>query len=156
MWPLIAFAALPIVEIALFILVGGWIGLWPTLGLVLLAAFAGTTIIRTLGARTALNLRTAMSGVRDPSGPIADAAMMMVAAVLLIVPGFLTDLAAIALLLPPVRQLILKSVAVRVSLRGGAVGGTRETHRPDVIDGDFTDVTPAPDQPRRPSGWTQH
>jgi UPF0716 protein FxsA len=156
MWVLIALAALPIVEIALFILVGGWIGLWPTLGLVLLAAFAGTAILRTLGARTAVNLRSAMSGMRNPSGPIADAAMMMVAAVLLIVPGFLTDIAAIALLLPPLRHLILKSVTARVTLRGGPPGGEHEARRPDVIEGDFTDVTPDQGKPRRPSGWTQH
>jgi UPF0716 protein FxsA len=156
MWLLIAFAALPVIEIALFILVGGWIGLWPTLGLVLLAAFAGTTILRTLGTRVAMNMRSAMSGIRDPSGPIADAAVMMVAAMLLIVPGFLTDVIALALLLPPVRRLILRSVAGRVATGRRDPDATGETRASDVIEGDFTDVTPDPDRKHRPSGWTQH
>ena len=46
---LTAFIAVPVIEIALFIEIGGWIGLWPTIGVVIMTAFAGTTLLRLQG-----------------------------------------------------------------------------------------------------------
>ena len=51
MWLLLAFVAVPMIEIALFIRVGGLIGLWPTLAIVLLTAMAGSYLVRSQGAR---------------------------------------------------------------------------------------------------------
>jgi UPF0716 protein FxsA len=153
--------ALPLAEIALFILVGGWIGLWPTLGLTVASTLAGGWILRTQGLRTAAGLRGAMDRLADPTGPMAHGAMILLAGVLLILPGFLSDTVALALLVPPVRRLILARLAGRVTVRTTS-GFRRDPHRPDVIDGEFHEIT-AEDRiaapPRRdgpPSGWTRH
>jgi UPF0716 protein FxsA len=159
MWPVLLFVALPIAEIAAFVIVGGWIGVLGTVGLVLLAAFAGTLLLRQQGARTALSLQDAVAGMRNPSMDLADGAVVMIAALLLIVPGFLSDFAGLALLIPPLRAALLKTLASRVTVRGAGPGNNRPRYGSDVIDGEYTDVSKnaaplaAPQKP--PSGWTR-
>lgn len=63
--------ALPFIEIALFIKVGGWIGVWPTLGLVILSAVVGTAVVRAQGVQQLRRLQTAVEENRDPSDPLA-------------------------------------------------------------------------------------
>ena len=171
------FALLPIVEIALFIQVGGWIGVWATLGLVMLAAVAGVAVIRSQGTQAWIRAQRSLAEMRDPSRPLAHGMMQILAGALLIVPGFFTDIVALLLLVPPVRDLIMRRAARRV--RAGTVHmAQRETHRPPyadgVIDADYVveDAPPARnprppldlpedlsgDGPSRPgnSGWTRH
>jgi UPF0716 protein FxsA len=159
MWPLFLFIALPIAEIAAFVIVGGWIGVLGTVGLVLLSAAAGTSLLRLQGTRTALSLQQAVAGMRNPSMELADGAVVMVAALLLIVPGFLSDIAGLALLIPPLRAALLKALASRVTVHGGGKGNARPRYGSDIIDGEYTDVSQdaaplaAPQNP--PSGWTR-
>ncbi|MBA3326222.1 MAG: FxsA family protein, partial [Rhodobacteraceae bacterium] len=87
MWFFLAFLAVPILEIALFIQVGGLIGLWPTLGLVILAGVAGTALIRAQGLRALPRLRARIEAGEDPSGPLVDSALIVVAGILLLIPG---------------------------------------------------------------------
>ncbi|WP_234854534.1 FxsA family protein [Paracoccus everestensis] len=171
------FALLPIVEIALFIQVGGWIGVWATLGLVVLAAVAGVAVIRSQGTQAWIRAQRSLAEMRDPSRPLAHGMMQILAGALLIVPGFFTDFVALLLLIPPVRDLIMRRATRRV--RAGTVHmARRETHRPPyadgVIDADYVveDTPPARnprppldlpedlsgDGPSRPgnSGWTRH
>jgi UPF0716 protein FxsA len=150
---LIAFGLIPLVEIALFVIAGRWIGVWATLGLVVLAVLVGSSILRNRGLAAARGLRRF-----DGMQPIAEEALIAVAAVLLILPGFLTDIVALALLLPPLRRALIAAVAARVTVRSAGFGA-----RPadQVIDGEFIDLdTPPHDQPQRPSlgrsGWTRH
>ena len=150
---LIAFGLMPLIEIALFVIVGRWIGVWATLGLVVLAVVAGSMILRTRGLAAAQGLRR-FNGLQ----PIASEALIAVAAVLLILPGFLTDIVALALLIPPIRHALIAAVAARVTTQAGGFGA-----RPadQVIDGEFIDLdTPPQDQGPRPpigkSGWTRH
>jgi UPF0716 protein FxsA len=160
MWPLFLFVALPIAEIAAFVIVGGWIGVLGTVGLVLLSAAAGMALLRHQGARTALSLQQAVAGVRNPSIALADGAIVMIAALLLIVPGFLSDAAALALLIPPIRAAVLKAVASRVTVHAAGPRNGARRYGADVIDGEFTEVAPdatplaTPGSP--PSGWTRH
>ena len=159
MWPLFLFVALPIAEIAAFVIVGGWIGVLGTVGLVLLSAASGIFLLRLQGSRTALSLQQAVGGMRNPSMDLADGAAVMVAALLLIVPGFLSDIAGLALLIPPLRAALLKAVASRVTVQRTAPGNARPRYGSDVIDGEYTDVSQdaaalaAPQTP--PSGWTR-
>ncbi len=150
---LIAFGLIPLIEIALFVIVGRWIGVWATLGLVILAVLAGSMILRNRGLAAAQGLRRF-----DGLQPIAAEALIAVAAVLLILPGFLTDFVALLLLIPPVRSALIAAVAARVAVRARGNG-----RRPDdqVIDGEFIDLDapPGPHDPRPPigkSGWTRH
>ena len=57
MWLLLAFVAVPLIEIALFIKLGGFIGLWATLAIVVFTAFLGTWLVRNQGALAISQLR---------------------------------------------------------------------------------------------------
>lgn len=155
MWILAAFVAVPLIEIGLFIQVGGLIGLWPTLGLVLLTALAGTALVRTEGARALADLRGALSEMRDPTAPLAHGAMILLAGALLLTPGFFTDTVGILLLIPQVRARVLRAVAARVQVARFQMGPGRPD-RPEVIDGEFYEVEPENRPVRGPSGWTRH
>lgn len=156
MWLLLAFIAIPLVEIALFIQVGGAIGLWPTLAIVILTAFVGSWLVRSQGAREMQNLRTSFSDLRDPSEPLANGAMILFSGALLLTPGFFTDIVGLALLTPPVRAAIFKWAKSRVKVAEFSMGPRPQqtTERGNgVIDGEFEDITQ--DATNEPSGWTR-
>ncbi|MGL4281352.1 MAG: FxsA family protein [Albidovulum sp.] len=159
MWLLLAFIAIPLIEITLFIKVGGVIGLGWTLAIVLLTAIAGSWLVRMQGAMAMADLRTSLQELRDPREPIAHGAMILLAGALLISPGFFTDTIGILLLLRPVRSAVLRFLSRRITVEQFEFGTPprREPHRPDIIDGDYTEVdTPTPPERNRPSGWTRH
>jgi UPF0716 protein FxsA len=97
MWVLLAFVAVPLIEIGLFIKVGGWLTLWPTLGIVLLTGIIGTFLVRQQGLKVLGELRKSMSTMRDPLSPLAHGAMILFAGALLLTPGFFTDAVGFAL-----------------------------------------------------------
>ena len=107
---------LPIVEIAIFIKVGQTIGLFPTLALIIGAALLGGFLLRQQGLSVLTQLRGNVSAGRMPGRTIADAMMIGVAALFLVLPGFLSDVVALALLVPPVRGWIYAALARRVTV----------------------------------------
>jgi UPF0716 protein FxsA len=157
MWLLVPFIAVPLVEIALFIQIGGWIGLWPTLLIVVLTAIAGTFLVRQQGLRAISDLRGSFSALRDPTEPLAHGAMILIAGALLLTPGFFTDTVGFALLFPPVRSAVYRWLRSRVKVETFSYGEADEPRRgrPEVIDGEYYDVT-EPRESRSPSGWTRH
>lgn len=174
MWLLLAFIAVPLIEIGLFIEVGGLIGLWPTLAIVLATALAGSWLVRRQGAAALMRLRGSLHELRDPTAPIADGAMIILAGALLLTPGFFTDTIGILLLVPAVRAGVLRLLAARIEVARFTPGGTghRPGWGPETIEGDCTEIDPAaedpatgmadaapdgaPARPRQPSGWTRH
>lgn len=110
------FLALPLVEIAMFIVVGRAIGVFPTLALVLLAAVLGFTLLRRQGLGVLNRMRTNMGGGTVPGQALFDGMLLGVAAVLLIIPGFVGDIFALALLLPAVRAQIYKWLTRNVTV----------------------------------------
>lgn len=159
MWALLALIAIPVIEIALFIQVGAWIGVWPTIGLVFLAAFGGVALVRAHGTRALAAAQAAMQRGEDPGEHVLGAALMLVAAGLFITPGFFTDIAALALLLPPVRSMIYRAIRSRMRLRATTIVSGYRAQAPQdavVIDGDFEDVTPSKRPTHETSGWTRH
>lgn len=156
MWLLGVFLVVPLIEIALFVQVGGLIGLWPTLGIVLLTAIAGTWLIRWQGASTLAEIRLSMRELRDPTAPLANGAMILMAGALLLAPGFFTDTLGLLLLLPAVRTYILRRIAAQVrvvSASGPIRKPAHDAHRPEVIDGDYEVIEPGK---TGNSGWTRH
>jgi UPF0716 protein FxsA len=158
MWLFLAFLLVPLIEIALFIQVGGWIGLWPTLAIVVATAIAGTALVRSQGALALAQLRSSFDTLRDPTEPLAHGAMILFSGALLLTPGFFTDAVGFALLVPGVRSWVLREVKKRVEMQSVVMGGRAPPHRPprprdDVIDGSYT-VDDDDDTPRGPSGWT--
>ncbi len=156
MWLFLAFLSVPLIEIALFIQIGGAIGLWSTLGIVILTAVLGTFLVRTQGALALNNLRTSFGTLSDPSEPLAHGAMILVSGALLLTPGFFTDAVGFALLVPAVRSSVFRYLKSRIKVQSFEMGGAprRETHNPDIIDGEFEEVPR--DQNAPPSGWTKH
>jgi UPF0716 protein FxsA len=154
MWLFGLFIAVPLIEIALFVVVGGWLTLWPTLALVVLSAMLGSWVIRRQGRVAGLELQRAMSEMRDPGRPLAEGAMVVLAGVLLVLPGFLTDSLGLLLLIPLVRRALLARMAARiVSVRGRAEW--RDPATGDTIETEYHEVDPD----RKPlpgrSGWTR-
>jgi UPF0716 protein FxsA len=111
---IIAVLLVPFVEIALLIKVGQTIGLWSTLLLLIAATALGAVLLRLQGLSIIGQMRASVSTGRVPGRTVADAMMIGFAALLLVLPGFLSDIAAIALLLPAVRTLIYRALARRV------------------------------------------
>ncbi|PUB17186.1 FxsA family protein [Yoonia sediminilitoris] len=159
MWLLIAFIAIPMIEIALFIQVGGVIGLGWTLLIVLMTAIAGSYLVRHQGLRELGNLQSSFSEMRDPTEPLANGAMILVAGALLLTPGFFTDIVGLSLLVPAVRRAAFKWVRSRVKVARFEMGpGPAQEPEPQdhVIDGEFEDVTQTKKPTHKPSQWTRH
>jgi UPF0716 protein FxsA len=158
MWLLLAFLAVPLIEIGLFIQVGGAIGLWPTLGIVVLTAVLGTWLVRTQGALAVGQLRASFSRLEDPAEPLAHAAMILISGALLLTPGFFTDAVGFALLMPPVRRAAFAWMRRRVRVERFEFGtnGPQRPHGggPDIIEGEYEEVDPSTTS--GPSGWTRH
>jgi UPF0716 protein FxsA len=154
---LLGLLALPIIEITLFIVVGGEIGVLPTLLLVILSAVVGATVVRRQGIRTLDKLQASLDTGGDPSGPLAHGALILIAGVLLMLPGFFTDAIGILLLIPPVRALLIRRGASRVTVRASTyVRPRRGPSGPvETIEADYEVVD---DGTRRQgnSGWTRH
>jgi UPF0716 protein FxsA len=101
---LIAFVVVPLIEIALLFWVGQMIGFWATLALVIVTAFLGSTLVSRQGRDTYLQVRLEMAEGIVPSRSLAHGAMILVAGVLLLTPGFMTDAVGFVLLVPQVRE----------------------------------------------------
>lgn len=179
MWVFLGFLAWPLIEIGLFVKVGGAIGLWPTLAWVLISAALGIAVLRNQGQEAALQLRGGMRGI-DPLSPLAHGVLKGLAGMLLILPGFLTDAAGLLLLLPPLRLALVALLARRMNVhaagRGFAQGTVwpqavwpdngRDPRQPAILEGEYHEIDPdagtqddrhpGPDGPRSPSGWTRH
>ena len=157
MWIPALFLLWPLAEIALFVTVGAWLGLWVTLGIVLGTGVLGVWLIRQQGLGAGEGIRRAMAARSDPAAALAEGALGLAAALLLILPGFLTDALGLLLLLPPVRRAVGASLARRagpahVVWTDAAPGRPRA---PDIIDGTWEEL-PSEERQQPPSGWTRH
>jgi len=104
-WLFILFIGLPLADLALLFRIGGELGFWPTVGVVLLTGFAGAALARWQGVRTLTRIQGELAGGRMPGDELADGAVILMAAALLVTPGFLTDLLGIFLLIPLTRRM---------------------------------------------------
>ncbi|GAU08713.1 FxsA family protein [Desulfoplanes formicivorans] len=101
----IAFAVLPVLEIYVLIHVGSLIGALNTVMLVIISAFAGAWLARTEGMQTMLRIRESMNRGIMPTNDLVDAAIILVAGLVLLTPGFITDTLGLLLLFPPTRKI---------------------------------------------------
>ncbi len=144
----------PLIEIALFVTVGSALGLGLTLLVVLGTGVLGMAILRGQGLQTAGRLRQGMASLRSPLAVAGSDALRMLAGVLLVLPGFVTDVLGLLLLVPAVRLLVMALIVRRFGV--ASMQSDQPVRRADgiIIDGEFTEV--APDELRPPSGWTRH
>lgn len=155
MWLLIAFITVPLIEIALFIQVGGAIGLWPTLGIVILTAILGTYLVRNQGLHVLSQLRSRLNEFQDPTEQLVHGAMILFSGALLLTPGFFTDAVGFALLIPSVRTSLFQAIRARVKIQGFGPASPRPQGHPDITDADYEEVEPEPRRTEGPSGWTK-
>lgn len=98
------FLAVPIIEIAVFIQVGEQVGLWNTIGVVILTAFAGTYLLRQQGLETLRRVQETLNRGELPLQAVFDGLCLLVAGALLLTPGFVTDGLGFLLFFPPFRR----------------------------------------------------
>ncbi|MCL5776642.1 FxsA family protein [Limibaculum sp. FT325] len=162
MWLFAILLIVPLIEIGLFIEIGGLIGLWPTIAIVILTAAAGTLLLRRQGLRALVELQSRLSEGRDPGAVLAHGAMILIAGVLLLTPGFFTDAVGFLLLVPPIRAALIAAAARRmtvVHVHGRRGHAPRAHPGGRTVEGEYEDVTEAEPSPRAdpgpPSGWTR-
>lgn len=155
---LILFIAIPIIEIGLFIKVGGWLGLWPTLLIVVLTALIGTYLLRLQGMAALARLQNNLQTGQSPMDPIVNGALILVAGMLLLTPGFFTDSIGLLLLIPPVRAVVIQWGAARFVNSSTVVFTNATNSRPrdtDAVEGDFVVLDEDEPETRGNSGWTK-
>lgn len=116
------FVLVPVLELMLLIRMGEWVGLWPTLALILTTGVAGAALARAEGVRVFFQFQKELASGRLPGQALSDGISVLVGGAFLVTPGILTDLAGFALLLPPTRRLI--QARVRRSLERRIRDGT--------------------------------
>ncbi|MBT8455545.1 MAG: FxsA family protein [Rhodobacteraceae bacterium] len=158
MWLFVLFLTVPLIEIALFIQIGGWIGLMPTLAIVVLTAILGTYLVRSQGAQALGKLRRSFDELRDPTEPLAHGAMILFSGALLLTPGFFTDAVGFALLVPGIRSAVYRYIRARVQVSQVHYGERpAQPYDDQTIDGEFEEIDPPTRRPnQQPSGWTRH
>ncbi|HET9771498.1 MAG TPA: FxsA family protein [Acidimicrobiia bacterium] len=119
MFPLLAvlFLAVPLAELYVLIQVGQVIGVLDTLGLLLLISIVGAWLAKREGVGVLRRMQAAMNAGRVPGVELVDGFLILLAGALMLTPGFLTDIAAILLLLPPVRAGVRRALRHRIARR---------------------------------------
>ncbi|MFD1747222.1 FxsA family protein [Rhizobium helianthi] len=108
---------LPLAEIAGFVIVGKWLGVFGTLGLIVLSSLVGIFLLRQQGLAVLRQVNEEGRNGRVPSEAIGNGAMIVFAAILLIIPGFLTDIVGILLFIPAIRSFLWRRLGQRVVVR---------------------------------------
>ncbi len=159
------FLATPILEIVLFIEIGGLIGVVPTILIVIVTAIVGSVLLRLQGIAVIRRTQYALRAGELPVDPVIDGISLLVAGALLLTPGFFTDAVGFLLFVPPFRQALARRIFAHMVRSGHVfvVGGEPEgdgrgprqpggrddkRRRPDddsVIDVDYEPVDEEPD-----------
>ncbi len=154
--------AVPVIEIGLFIEIGGWLGTWPTIGLVILTALIGSILLRQQGMAALRDVQGRLASGENPGRLLADGAMILVSGALLLTPGFFTDAIGFLLLVPGVRTALwnwgkkhIKPVQAQTftSAGGGPQASwhfqTGGAAHPDgqTVDGTYSEASSGPQRP---------
>lgn len=130
------FTLLPIVEVYLLYLVGGAMGFWPTVALVLITAGLGAFLGKREGLRVWREWREAIAAGRMPEEGVLGGVLVLIGALLLVAPGVLSDVAGLLLLFPPSRRLIAQIVQKRLEKRLATQGGGHFHYRVEMGNAD--------------------
>lgn len=148
---LLIFIAVPLAEIAVFIMVGDVIGVLPTVALVILTAVIGVALLKRQGLAALDRARRTVDAGELPVDSVIDGIALLVAGAFLLTPGLITDTAGFLLLVPAIRHGFGGWIAAKVKASGSIhvwTGGPGAPPRgggssdPGTIDGEYEDVTP--------------
>lgn len=147
------FVLMPIVEIAVLIQVGGAIGGWTTIGIVILTAVIGTVMLRQQGMATLGKAQQRMAAGEMPAQQMLEGLLLLIGGILLLTPGFITDFFGFCTLFPWSREFLAKKLASKSMAGAGIfVGGTPFSNQPGPGP---TGGTPGPRPERNRTGTSQ-
>ena len=115
-WIILALFVVPIIEVMLFVTVGGEIGLWATLGIIVATAAIGSWLLSVHGRGLPQRIQQELQSSGFPAQSLFEGLCLGVAAIFLMTPGFFTDAVGFSLFLPPVRTQLFRFLSQRVSL----------------------------------------
>jgi len=127
------FVGVPLLELFLLIQVGSEIGALPTIGLSILTAILGSLLVRLQGFSVLSRVRSMLDRGEPPALEVLDGALVLIAGVMLLLPGFLTDALGFLLLVPPLRRLLILRFVRIIPVHAQPQG--EPGHR--VIEGEF-------------------
>nr|WP_155189312.1 FxsA family protein [Roseibium denhamense] len=144
---------LPLIEIAVFIWIGGMIGVLPTILLTVITALAGTIMLRQQGLSLVTRMQSELNAGRTPENEVMQGAMIVLASIFLLIPGFVTDAIGLLLFIPPVRQALVRFIISRsnVIIVDGAGRRRPDDHVVDLDQNDWAEK----DSPSGPAGSGQ-
>lgn len=149
------FVIVPIIEITLLINVGQLIGVWYTVGLVLLSAFIGVNMLRIQSLGTLMRARQRMDQGEIPGQEMGEGIVLAVGGALLVTPGFVTDVVGFCCLIPYTRKALVRFLSQRLTVvtsmqassahashsqpfRDAPRGSGSTPASGDIIDGEYT------------------
>lgn len=123
----ILFTVLPATELYLLIRIGGVIGTGRTIAVIIITGIIGAFLARREGARVWFSVQEKLGAGQMPGDELIEALLILVAGAVLLTPGFLTDAAGFALLIPPIRKTAVEHLKKRfagsISIQPGMMGG---------------------------------
>jgi len=136
--PLLLFLIVPIIEVAILVQVGGIIGFWPTLGLVVLTAVVGARLLKSQGRALLMAAQGRLERGELPLSELAQGLLIAVGGALLLTPGFATDAIGFACLMPGTRLAMGRAVQKWLEPRLVRAGPAPHQGQDDsIIDGEF-------------------
>jgi UPF0716 protein FxsA len=122
-WLALLFVGVPLLELFILIQLGQVVGLWPTIGLVVLTGVTGASLARLEGLRTLWRIRGELAQARLPGSALLDGLAILLGGALLLTPGILTDVVGFFFLLPPTRKVLMGRLrrALERRLKSGAI-----------------------------------
>ncbi len=134
----------PTLEISLLIWVGGQIGALPTLSLLMLAATLGVSLLQSQSLATLAAVRASLARRELPTTALLEGVVLLICAVLLISPGFFSDMVALIGLIPPVRRFLVKRILRSDLLHNITAAPSPETSQSRTLEGEFWHDDPPP------------
>ncbi|MFN3869630.1 MAG: FxsA family protein [Hyphomicrobiaceae bacterium] len=110
--------AIPLLEIALLVKVGQWLGFWWTILIVVVTAVVGSSLVHRQGVGTIRRVMAAAASGQPPVDSLLDGLLLIVAGLLMITPGLITDTIGLLLLLPPLRQVLVRKALSKMFVSG--------------------------------------
>jgi len=134
----LAFLIVPFIEIYLLLQIGGIVGVFPTIILVVSTAIIGAGLLRHQGMATWQRFQENIQRGEVPAYEMVEGPILLVGGALLLTPGFFTDVIGFACLIPSVRKRIAQYIIEKRLIQAGVAPGQQKTKaEPGVIEGEF-------------------
>ena len=130
------FVAVPLLELYILIHVGGLIGILPTIGICILTAVIGASLLRYQGLQTLARVQTKLSRGEVPATDMLEGVILLLCGFLLLTPGFFTDIIGFLCLVPPFRTFAATRILTQLLAKRSSSSAANHTV---IIEGEFWD-----------------